>query len=404
LNDRRAWLKAFLNALTVEHSMMEEIRDYLRGRQDEMLTLLERLVNIDSGTYCKRGIDACGQILTEELRTLGFQLETIPETDWGNHVRAERVGLGKQRLFLSAHLDTVWPAGTVAKRPFRVDGNLAYGPGVGDMKGGIVQMIYALKALHDLGRKTPPLSIFLTGDEEVGSVQGRPHIEAEARRSAWVLVLEPGTGLGNIAIRRWGVGAYYLTIHGKAAHAMNTTPDAGVNACRELALKILALEGLSDPLFGGVKVSVNLVRGGTSRQVTASEARADIDVRVRDASRMAEIEERVRDVAENAILPGIRIELHGTLTRPPMEPNPDTEVLLRLATEVGRTIGIAVCPVEKFGGSDGCFTAAVGAATFCGMGPICHDSCGETERIEVDSLVPRTLLIAGIMQRLAKEA
>lgn len=381
---------------------MEKIRAYLHQHQGEMLALLERLVNIDSGTYCKAGIDLCGQMLSTELQALGFQTETIPETVWGNHIRAGRAGKGKKGLFLSAHLDTVCPEGTVAKRPFRIEGNLAYGPGVGDMKGGIVQMLYALKALQALGRDTPPITIFLTGDEEVGSVQGRPYIEEIARRSEWVIVMEPSTTPGMIGVRRWGVGAFYLTIRGQAAHVLDVN-NAGVNACQELALKILALESLSDTRRG-IKVSVNLVRGGTSRQVTASEARADIDVRVRDSTQMEAVAAQVRQIAGRPILPGIQIELTGKMTRPPMEPNPQTKAFLRLASDVGREIGIEIEPVDKLGGSDGCFTAALGVATLDGMGPLCHDICAETERIEISSLVPRTLLLAGIIQRLGGEA
>ncbi len=377
---------------------MEKVRYYLHEKKEEMLRFLEQLVNIDSGSYCKEGIDACGQILAEELRMLDFQAETIPETDFGNHIRAERPGRGMNRLFLSAHLDTLCPAGTVAERPFRIDGNHAFGPGVGDMKGGIVQMIYALKALHDLGRETPPISIFLTGDEEVGSIRGRPYIEEEARRSAWALVMEPSSVLEGITLRRWGVGAFYLTIHGKATHL--SYPN-GVNACLELALKILALESLSDTLRGE-KVSVNLVAGGTARQVTAAVARADIDVRLRDIARMAAVEARVRDVAGTPILPGIRLELKGRITRPPLEPNPNTESLFQLASEVGKEIGINVLPIERLGGSDGNFTGSLGVATLDGLGPFSHDVGGENERINVNSLVSRTLLIAGIIQRLAK--
>jgi len=381
---------------------MEQMRTYLSEKQDEMLGLLERLVNIDSGSYCKEGIDTCGQIVAQELRTLGFQVETIPETDWGNHVRAKRPGSGKKQLFLSAHLDTVWPAGTVAKRPFRVDGDLAYGPGVGDMKGGIVQMIYALNALQTLGIETPPVSVFLTGDEEVGSVRARPYIEEEARQSTWALVMEPSPSPDAVVVKRWGIGAFNLTIHGKAAHVMDPN-KVGINACRELALKILALESLSDPLTG-VKVSVNLVRGGEARQVIAPEAWANIDVRVRDAVSMDAVEDRVREVAGRAFLPGIRIELEGKLTRPPMEPTQNTDALLRLATEVGREINLDLQPIEKGAGSDGCFTAALGISTLDGMGPVCLDVCSDTERIAVSSLVPRTLLIAGITQRLPSAA
>jgi len=381
---------------------MEKIREYLSIKKGEMLHLLERLVNIDSGSYCKEGIDSCGQILAEELRALGFKVEVIREKDSGNHVWAERSGKGGRRLFLSGHLDTLRPYGTVARFPFHADGNFAYGPGVGDMKGGLVQLIYSLKALQDLGRETPQISVFLTGDEELGSVKGRPYIEKESRRSNWALIMESSVAPEIIVVRRWGVGAFYLVIHGKAAHVLDQNM-AGVNACSELALKILTLENLSD-IHEGVKVSVNLVHGGTSRQVTASEARADIDVRVRDAINMEKIEEKVRKIAETSILQGVRIELKGGLTRPPMEPNQNTEIFFNLAKEVGYEIGMNLNTGMKAGGSDGCFTSALGVATLDGMGPLCYDLCSETERIELNDLISKGLLTAGIIQRLAKEA
>jgi glutamate carboxypeptidase len=378
---------------------MTEVRDYLARHQGEMLALLERLVSIDSGSYCKAGVDACGALLAGELATLGFATETLRQAERGNHVRAERPGRGHRRLLLLAHLDTVCPEGTVARRPYRVDGGQAWGPGVGDMKGGIVQMIWALRALAALGMETPPLSVFLTADEELGSVTGRPHIEEIARRSEWAMVMEPSTTPGSVGVRRWGTGSYYLAIRGHAAHVLD--PDEpGVNAARELAFKILALEGLSDPVRG-VKVSVTLVRGGSARQVTAAEARADIDVRMREAAHMDWIDARLRAVALAPVLPGVALELTGGLTRPPLEPNARTEALLAVATEVGREVGVPVEPITKAGGSDGCFTAALGVGTLDAMGALCHDICGETERIEIASLVPRAALIAGIARRLA---
>ncbi len=380
---------------------MDELIDRLRGQQDKMLSLLERLVNIDSGTFCKEGIDACGRILAEELEDLGFEIRTVPETDFGNHLLADRPGKGNKTLFLSAHLDTVFPAGTAARHPFRIEGGLAYGPGVGDIKGGIVQMLYALKALRDLDSGAPPITVFLTGDEEVGSVRGRPYIEDVARRSSWVLVMEPSSEPHSVGVRRWGLGSFKLRIFGKAAHVLKPDSD-GINACRELALKILALESLSDPV-SGVKVSVNLVSGGRSRQVTAAEALADIDVRVRHSSQMQQIEDLVKAVAGAAFLPGIRTDLEGKLTRPPLEPNPASELLLRLATEEARKLGFELHPIEEYGGSDGCFTAALGVATLDGLGPLTYDMCGDRERIELDSLVPRTALLARIISRLAQD-
>jgi glutamate carboxypeptidase len=267
------------------------------------------------------------------------------------------------------------------------------------MKSGIVQMIYALKALYDLGLETPPLSIFLTGDEEVGSVKGRPYIEQEAGHSEWVLVMESSPEPDLVVIERWGVGAFYLTIHGKGAHVMDPKM-AGVNACRELALKILALESLTDPLRG-IKISVNLVRGGSSRQMTAPEARADIDVRVRDLTQMESIERQIQQVAGTPFLSGIRVEVSGSMTRPPMEMNKKSETLLKLVQDVGQEIGIEIRPGTKAGGSDGCFTAALGIATLDGIGPPCHDLYSDREKILITDLISRTLLTAMIIHRLS---
>ncbi len=380
---------------------MKQIHDHVAGKRSEMLDLLQRLVNIDSGSYDKPGIDACGRIIAQELDELGFKTTTLQESDRGDHVQAVRPGKGDRTLFLSAHLDTVFPAGTAVKRPFRIEAGLAFGPGVGDMKGGIVQMLYALKALHDLNMATPPISIFLTSDEEIGSIRGRPYIEDIAGRASWVLVMEPSSQPNSVGVRRWGLGSFYLKIRGRAAHVLKPNSD-GVNACSELALKILALESLSEPTRG-IKVSVNLVSGGRSRQVTAAEAQADIDVRVRDSSRMPEVEAKVREIAGTPVLPGIRLELEGKLTRPPLEPNPETDSLLSLATSVAAEIGMDLTPIEEYGGSDGCFTSALGVATLDGMGPLTYDMCGDEERIDIASLVPRTTLMAGIIARLAEK-
>ena len=354
------------------------------------------------GHTARRGSTPAAKYWLKSFRSSDFKPKIIPERDWGNHVRAERHGKGKKRLFLSAHLDTVWPAGTVAKFPFRQDGGFAYGPGVGDMKSGIVQMIYALKVLYDLGRETPPVSVFMTGDEEVGSVKGRPYIEEEARRSEWVLVVESSIEPDLIIVNRWGVGAFYLTIRGKAAHVMDQKM-AGVNACRELALKILALEGLSDPL-SGIKVSVNLVKGGVSRQMTAPEAGADIDVRIRNMVQMESLERTVRQIAQTSFLPGIQVELRGGMTRPPMELNENTKIFLAMVKEVGRKMGMELRPGMKSGGSDGCFTAALGVATLDGIGPFCYDLYSDKERIEVNNLLSRTLLTAMIIEQLTEKA
>jgi glutamate carboxypeptidase len=381
--------------------MFDELRDYLTGKYPEMLEMLEQLVNTDSGSYCKEGIDRCGRIVAQLLEELGFETRIIEERDRGNHVLARRRGLGTNQLLLSAHLDTVWPAGTAAKRPFSHKGNYLYGPGIGDMKAGLVQLVYALKALHAAELETPPIAVFLTGDEELGSLRGRPHIEKLARASSWALVLESSVPPTTVVLRRWGVGAFELLIRGQAAHVLD--PErAGVNACSELAHKILSLEGLSD-WDRGVKVSVNQVSGGTARQVTAAQATARIDVRVRDPEAVSRIDRMVRKSAVSAELPGISFDLTGTMTRPPMQPNRETEALFRRVSGVAGELNMELVAGEKAGGSDGSFTAALGTATLDGMGMLGYDMCSENERIEASSVVPRTLLLAGTIQRLAAD-
>ncbi|MCX7037663.1 MAG: M20 family metallopeptidase [Spirochaetes bacterium] len=379
--------------------MIREMHSSLVGKRVEMLDLLQRLVSIDSGSFCKEGIDLCGAIVAEELQRIGFETEVLPNDDRGNALRVSRPGKGAARLLLLAHLDTVWPSGTVVRRPFAVKGNWAYGPGVADMKGGIVQMIFALDALGSLGGNAPPITVFCTGDEELGSVSARPLIEEAATGARWAIVMESAVSPEDVVVRRWGVGAFELEITGRCAHVLD--PDAaGVNACSELAAKVLALEGLSDP-SGGVRVGVNMVHGGTARQVTAGNARASIDVRVRHLAAMSGVESRVRETASRPSLAGIALRLTGAMTRPPMEPHRETEKLLTLAVSVARELGLELSPGEKAGGSDGSFASALGVATLDGMGPLCQGFCGEEERIEIASLASRSALLARIVHRLS---
>lgn len=380
--------------------MIRELHDSLLRKRPEMLDLLERLVSIDSGSFCKEGIDLCGAIVAEKLRRIGFETQLLPHSDRGNALRASRPGKGAARLLLLAHLDTVWPSGTATRRRFAVKGEMAHGPGVGDMKGGIVQMIFALGALGSLGEGVPPITVFCSGDEELGSVTSRALIEEAAAGSRWAIVMESAVPPVDVVVRRWGVGAFELEVTGRCAHVLDPS-QIGVNACSELAAKVLALEALSDPARG-VRVGVNMVHGGTARQVTAGDARASIDVRVRDASGMSAAESQVRETASRPSRAGTTLRLTGAMTRPPMEPHRETEKLLRLAVGVGRELGLELSPGEKAGGSDGSFASALGVATLDGMGPLCHGFCREEERIEIGSLASRSALLAGIVSRLSE--
>ncbi len=375
--------------------------DYLETHRADMLDLLGRLVNIDSGTYDKAGVDRVGAVVRQELESLGFTFRVVERDEGGNHLVGTRSGDGRGRLLLAIHLDTVCPKGSAADRPFTVTRDRATGPGVADMKGGVAQMIYALKALRAANATgLPALTVVCTGDEEIGTPTGRPVVEAEAKGCDWAFVFEPGRADGSLVAGRWAVGAFYLTITGRTAHVANMT-DPGVNACTELAHKVLALEGLTD-LERGIKVSVNLVQGGTARQVAAEKATAHIDVRVRSQADADRVAARVKEIALAPVTKGVELRLDGRITRPAMEATPASAALLKVATEVGQEIGMTLGTVISAGGSDGSFTANMGVPTLDGLGPIGHEVCSTREWADVSSLVPRTALVALTAARLGR--
>jgi len=262
---------------------MKKLTEYIDGREAEMLAFLEKVVNIDSGTHDKAGVDAVGELLSGRLRQLGFQVERSPQTQYGDHLVARKLGKGSRRILFVGHMDTVFPAGTAARRPFRIEGGRAYGPGVLDMKGGDVSLLYALEALKETGSRfygEVSMTVIFNSDEEVLSPTSKTIIEAEAKRADSACVFEPARPGGEYVARRKGVGKYYLTVHGRAAHA-GAQPEAGRSAVGELAHKIIAIHGLTD--FGtGTTLNVGLVKGGERSNVVAETAYAEIDLRVPD--------------------------------------------------------------------------------------------------------------------------
>jgi glutamate carboxypeptidase len=270
------------------------------------------------------------------------------------------------------------------------------------MKGGIVQMIMALRVLRDLGYEPlPDLTLFGTGDEELGSVRGRPHIEREGRQCQYVLVFEPARPDGSYVARRWALAAFYLDIQGKPAHLGDPTQQ-GINANVELAHKILALDALHD-LAAGRIVAVNLIQGGIARQTVAPHATAHIDVRANTTVGIEDLAPCVEAILRQPHLPGIKLSVRGGISRPALEPNPGSEKLFQMVTEIAASVGVKATRRETRGGGDGSFLAALGLPTLDGMGPIGHQNCTPQEYIEIDSLVPRTAIIALMLARLAEE-
>jgi glutamate carboxypeptidase len=327
--------------------------------------------------------------------------------DWGERVlgrpasRVVREGLPhllwsapEQDVLLLGHFDTVWPAGSIRDRPFTVTGGTATGPGVCDMKGGIVQMLAALAMMTDTSR----VGVLLTCDEETGSVTSRPLIEREARRSGAVLVCEPSTPEGELKVARKGGSMYRLTVHGRAAHA-GVEPHRGVNATVEVAHQVLAVRDLAAPA-DGTSVTPTVVAGGTTTNTVPETATVCVDVRAWTRDELDRVDRRMRALAPR--LPEATLSVGGGVNRYPLT----AEValpLLDLAREAATEIG-AVPPggAHAAGASDANFTGALGVPTLDGLGAVGGGSHARSEYVEVTCMPERSALLAALMERLVE--
>ncbi|HET7036724.1 MAG TPA: M20 family metallopeptidase, partial [Thermomicrobiaceae bacterium] len=371
---------------------------YLRDQQEAMVEELGRYVCIESGSREKAGVDQVGREVSKAFAALGFTIERIESATCGDHLVARRTGNGRGRLLALIHLDTTWPSGSLAENPFRVEAGRAYGPGIRDMKGGWVVLLGALRALRHAGWDgLAQTTVFLTGDEELGSVSGRPWIEHEGRQADWVVVMEPARADGNLVTSRGMVGAVSFEVRGQAVH--NTERSRGSSAIAEAAHQILALEALND-VERGVLVSVGLIDGGTARQILPDRAHLSIDLRAPDTRAAEELVERVRAIAAQPTVPGTSTSMSGGITRPAMETSAGSQRMLRLAQQVGRELGLSLDATHTRSGSDGSFTGAMGVPTLDGLGPESAGGAGRSENVLVASLPRRAALLAGIIRGL----
>jgi glutamate carboxypeptidase len=302
-------------------------------------------------------------------------------------------GAGKP-LMLLGHLDTVWPLGTLGKMPFRIRGGRAWGPGVLDMKAGVVMAMTALAVLAEAGQLTRPVVFLLNSDEETGSECSRALTESLAKKSAAVFVLEPAQGIpGAYKTARKGVANYELRVHGVAAHS-GVDFARGHSAVLELGRQIERASGFTD-LSKGITVNAGVIGGGTRSNVIAAEAWAEFDVRIARGSDAARIDRRFRSL--RPIDRKCRLEVSGGLNRPPMERTAGTVALYRKAAEAAAGLGFSLEEASTGGGSDGNFTSALGIPTLDGMGAVGEGAHAVNESILLDALVPRTALLAAMI-------
>jgi len=366
-------------------------------RRDQMLARLEVLVNIDSGTFNKPEVDRAARTMAGWLAELGLDTELFPQSERGDHVVARKVGTEGRMVLLVGHCDTVFPAGEAARRPFRREGERAFGPGIYDMKGGLVVMMAALAALKAAAPATWDalgLIVVVNGDEEIASPTSRPLIEAAAQAADLVCVLEPARVNGEYVTQRKGVGTYTLQVTGKAAHA-GARPEDGASALHELLRKLNAVLDLPRP--DGFTLNVGVVRGGIRPNVVADLAEAEIDVRAPTPADVDWIDAAMRRIAAETHVPGTTTVLGGGVEFPPMPRTAASLALFELVRQAGAEQGLTLEHTATGGGSDGNYASQF-APTLDGMGVRGGGAHSADEFIYVDSLVERAQVLARFLE------
>lgn len=380
--------------------MTRRLLQYCERSADWMLELAESLVAIESPTDDKEAVDRCGALLALRLEEMGGDVTRIASASAGDHLRAS-FGVGARQVLLLGHFDTVWPIGQLERMPLRRENGRLHGPGTLDMKVGIALGMLATRAVLELQPPRDTRIVMLwTTDEETGSHTSRALIEAEAKKSEAVLVLEPALAGGALKTGRKGIGQYEITVHGVSAHA-GVDPRKGVNAIREIARQVLAVDALRD-LDRGISVNVGLISGGSRPNVVPDLARATVDVRAETMDDAERLDAALRSLS--AADSGARIEVSGGFNRPPMERSDGVVRLFHLAREAAAEIGIDLQEGATGGGSDGNFTAALGIPTLDGLGAVGDGAHALHEHVEVEPLASRAAIIGGLLVRLTAGA
>src|SRR5437868_3414373 len=368
--------------------------DAARRHEAEMLRDIQELVEFESPSSDKRAVDRLGELLARKFQAMGGRVQLHNTQNFGNHLQADFPGRAQKPVLLLGHIDTVWDLGTLAKMPFRIADDRIWGPGVLDMKAGIVMAIYVIQLLKANGQLSRPVSILLNTDEEVGSESSRAITEKIAKGCDAVFVLEPAQGMeGALKTARKGVGDYYIKVTGKAAHA-GVDFQSGVNAIRELARQIERVSEFTD-LSRGLTVNVGVVKGGTRGNVVPAEAEAEIDVRVERMNDAAELDRKFQSLT--VIDPRCKLKVTGGVNRPPMERTEKIAALFQKARTYAEELGFLLEEKSTGGGSDGNFTAALGIPTLDGLGAVGEGAHALHESILLKHLAPRTALLARLV-------
>jgi glutamate carboxypeptidase len=380
---------------------VEEIMDfrlYFRSRQGEMVHLLKQLAMLESPTHDKKAVDACAAFVAREFKRIGCKVTTLPQKDIGDLTVAEfapgRLKDADDEILVLTHIDTVWPVGKIAKMPFYVSGNKLYGPGVLDMKAGVVMLLTALRSLNGLNVKPQKrVTVVVNSAEETGHPAARDLIRKLARKASLVLCLEPAIPGGALKLERKGRLVVRLDVRGRAAHG--GSPEKGVSAIEELVTQIARLKRLRT---GETTVNVGLAGGGEKANVVAENAWAVLDIRFWKSTDRDRVLKILREA--EPVLRGARLKVSVESTTPPMEKTKASEKLFVRAQEIAAGLGLSLKGGKTGGGSDASIAAGMGIPTLDGLGPDGDGIHAEHEHIILSSFVERTALLTELLKDL----
>jgi glutamate carboxypeptidase len=375
---------------------LDSIRRYLTAEQANMETLLAEVVSMESPSNVPESQGPLLDRLADELRGLNYEVRRIPGRATGGHLFARPSTRERPTLsqLLVGHCDTVWPIGTLEDMPVLKDNGMLHGPGVYDMKAGLVEMLFALRAIRELDCKPHVMPmVFINSDEEIGSRESTPYIVKLARLADRALILEPSLGItGKLKTARKGVGRFTVTVRGKAAHA-GLDPTAGASAILELSHVIQALFALNDPQQG-TSVNVGVIDGGVRPNVVAPESTAVVDVRVETRALAGQVEEAILGLKPET--PGVSLHIEGHIGRPPMEHTPANQQLWTVATNLAQSMQLPLEQGTAGGASDGNTTSQF-TATLDGLGAVGNGAHAANEFVYLDQLPERCTLLSMLL-------
>ena len=378
-----------------------ELSRIVAASRPRYLAELEQLVNVDCGSYTPEGVNRVASFVADALTVLGSAVERTPHRPEDERPQLGDLVVGRlegegPRLLLIGHMDTVFDPGTAAERPYRSDGQRAFGPGVTDMKGGLLAGLHAIAALHEAGVR-PSVTFVANPDEEIGSPFSTPVIRQLAARHDAVLVLECARANGDVVSARKGIADYHVTIGGRAAHA-GVEPEKGRSAILEAAHLVLALHELNGR-WPTVTVNAGVIRGGTRPNVVAERCELQVDLRAATVEAFDAAAAEIERIASSPTVPDVRTELRRTAGHPPMEKSEASARLVSLAAAIAGELGFELRDAATGGASDANTTAALGVPTLDGLGPVGGDDHSADEWLDLESVVPRTTLLAMLVAR-----